>query len=115
MKIEFGEIVTHPVLAAVCGALLGLKALPGASIWERLANVGAGFVIAVFAGPALVDYMEVSSPNIGAGIIFGLGSAGLVLDAVRVAGHGVVIDAIRRTDLVAWVAGWLPRRKQGGE
>ena len=108
MKIEFGEIVTHPVLAAVCGALLGLKALPGASIWERLANVGAGFVIAVFAGPALVDYMEVSSPNIGAGIIFGLGSAGLVI-------FGAVIDAIRRTDLVAWVAGWLPRRKQGGE
>ena len=109
MKPEFNlnELATHPGLAAIAGALLGLKALPGATIWERLANVSAGFFIAVFAGPALVEQMEVSSLKIAAGIIFGMGAAGLVI-------FGAIIEAIRKTDLGAWVSGWLPRKK-GGE
>lgn len=106
MKIEFSEILTHPVVAAAVGAIVGLRALPGTSIVEKLANVGAGFAIAAFAGGALVDQMAIVSPKLVAGMIFVVGATGLVV-------FNAIVEAIKRTDLAAWVAGWLPGRKGG--
>jgi hypothetical protein len=110
VKAEFQEVMTHPVIAAAVGALLGLQALPGASVLEKLGNVAAGFAIAAWGGPALVDYLHIESPKLASGVIFVIGAVGLVV-------FNAVIEAIKKTDLAGWLAGWLPRRKskEGGE
>lgn len=106
MKLELSEILTHPVVAAAVGAVVGLRALPGTSIVEKLANVGAGFAIAAWGGAAAVDYMAIASPKLASGMIFVIGAVGLVV-------FNAVIEAIKRTDLGAWVSSWLPRRGGG--
>lgn len=103
MKIEIGDLINHPAVPGFAGALLGLKALPGATIIERACNVAAGFGIAMFAGPALVETMDISSAKIQAGVVFGVGAAGLVI-------FGALIDAVRKTDIAEWIMSWLPRR-----
>lgn len=104
MKLELSEILTHPVVAAAAGALLGLKALPGTSIPEKLANVAAGFLLAAWGGAALVEYLVIASPKISAGVIFMVGAAGLVV-------FDSFIQAFKRTDLAACILSWLPRRR----
>ena len=106
MKVEANELLTHPVIAAAVGAVLGLYALPGATVPQKIGNVAAGFAIAAWLGPALVDYMAISSPKLASGAIFVIGATGLVV-------FNAVIEAIKRTDLAAWIAGWLPGRKGG--
>lgn len=108
MKLEYNEIFTHPVVAAAVGAVLGLRALPGTSRLEKLANVTAGFAIAAWAGGALVEQMAVQSPRLAAGMIFVVGACGLVV-------FNAVTEAIKRTDFAEWVREWLPRRKKGDE
>jgi predicted hotdog family 3-hydroxylacyl-ACP dehydratase len=107
MKLEIQEILTHPVIAAAAGALLGLKALPGTSIANKLANVVAGFLLAAWGGAALVEYLEIANIKIAAGAIFMVGAAGLVVFDASIA-------ALKQTDLVAFFTNWLPKRK-GGE
>jgi uncharacterized membrane protein YedE/YeeE len=106
MKDNLNEILTHPVLAAAVGALVGLRALPGSSLPEKLLNVGAGFAIAAWGGSAIVEHLSVTSPKIAAGMVFFVGAAGLVV-------FNALIEAIKRTDLAAWLSGWLPRK--GGQ
>lgn len=105
MKIaELLDAALHPVVAAAVGSIVGLKAVPGASLGERMTNLVASFALAVYGGPALIEHMGVSSVKIGAGIVFLVGAAGLVV-------FNACIEAFRQTDLAAWLTGWLPRRK----
>lgn len=106
MKIESSELLTNPLVAAVAGSLVGLRALPGATLPEKLATVGAGFALAAFAGPAVVEHMGIVSPKVGAGVIFVIGAAGLVI-------FNSFIEGIKRTDLGAWLSSWLPKRGGG--
>lgn len=92
--------------AAAAGALVGLKALPGSSITEKLSNVAAGFAIAAWSGPAIVDHLAISKPSIAAGVVFGVGACGLVL-------FHSLIAAIRTTDFAAWLAQFMPPRRKG--
>ena len=108
MKSELAEFLTHPVIAAAAGALVGLRALPGASYPEKLTNLAAGFAIAVWGGPALVDWLAIGNPNIASGAIFACGATGLVV-------ANAVWEGIRRTDLAAWLAAFLPARKGGDQ
>lgn len=103
MKLELADVLTHPVVAAAAGALLGLKALPGTSIPEKLANVAAGFLLAAWGGAALVEYLVIASPKIAAGCIFMTGAAGLVV-------FDSLIQAFKKTDLAEYIMSWLPRR-----
>lgn len=107
MKLELSEFLTHPVVAAAAGALLGLKALPGESIANKLANVFAGFLLAAWGGAALVEYLEIVNIKIAAGCIFMTGAAGLVV-------FDSLIQAVKQTNVAAYVMSWLPKRK-GGE
>jgi hypothetical protein len=107
MKFELSEVLTHPVVAAAVGAVVGLRALPGTSMLEKAANVGAGFAIAAWGGAAAVDYMQIASPKLASGMIFVIGAVGLVI-------FNALVEAIKNTDLGAWLGSWLPRRK-GGE
>lgn len=111
MKFEILDNLHPHWLAAAAGALVGLKAMPGTSMPEKLGNLGAGFALAAWAGPAIVDYLSVAKPSIAAGIVFGVGACGLVA-------FNALISAIRATDFGAWISGWLAAwspRKKGGE
>jgi hypothetical protein len=108
MKLEFNELLTNPVIAAAAGSLLGLKALPGTSIGNKIANVFAGFLLAAWGGAALVEYLEIANIKIAAGCIFMTGAAGLVV-------FDAAIAALKQTDFVASFVNWLPKRKGGGE
>jgi len=103
-SFEWQEVLTHPVVAAAVGAIVGLRALPGASRLEKLANLGAGFSIAAWGGAAAVEYMGIVSQKLAAGVIFAVGATGLVV-------FSAVIEAIKSTDLAGWLANWLPRKK----
>jgi hypothetical protein len=108
MKDNLPDLMTSPWVAAAAGAILGLKALPGASLWERLANVGAGFAIAAFVGPALIEAMGWTSPRLAALAIFGLGATGLVI-------FSALMDAFKRSDIGAalfeGLKSFLPRKR----
>lgn len=107
MKVpEILDLALHPVVAAAVGAIVALKAIPGTGYPEKALNVGASFALAVYAGPALVEYMEVTSLKIAAGVIFAIGATGLVV-------FNAIIEAVKRTDLAAYVMSWLPGRKGG--
>ena len=107
MKDELQEIFAHPMVAAAAGALVGLRALPGTSYMEKLANVACGFAIAAWGGPALVDYLAIASTKLASGVVFICGACGLVI-------ANAVWEAIKHADLGGWVAAWLPKKK-GGE
>lgn len=80
--------------------MLGLKAMPGTTMVEKLFNLALGFLFALFIGPLMVEWMAVTNQKVGAGIIFAAGAAGLVV-------FGSVIDGIKQTPLGPLFAGWL--------
>jgi hypothetical protein len=98
------DLWTHPAVAAAAGSLVGLRAMPGSTLVEKLFNLGASFLLAVYAAPWVIDQMNVTSARLSAGIIFGMGATGLVV-------FNAVVEAFKKTDLAAYIAGWLPRRK----
>jgi len=103
MSFEPDKIVTNPFVVGFAGALLGLRAWPGTTWAEKVSNIALGFAVAVVVGPAVVDYLHISSERIGAAIIFSCGAAGLVVFAA-------LIDGIKQTKFGEWIASWLPRR-----
>jgi hypothetical protein len=104
MKIEFLEGIHPHWLAAAIGSAVSLKAVPGSSLGAKLGNFGAGFAIAAYLGPAVVEWLAVRSEKIEFGIVFAVGMCGLVLTQS-------IIAAIKSTDFGAWIAAWLPRKK----
>jgi len=106
MKEELQDLFAHPMIAAAAGALVGLRALPGTSYPEKLANVACGFAIAAWGGPALVDYLAIGSPKLASGVVFICGACGLVI-------ANAVWEALKHLDLSAWISAWLPKRGPG--
>lgn len=103
MDVKPEILATHPVIAAIAGAFLGLRAWPGSTWAQKASNLGLGFVFAIFVGPAAAEWLGVTSPRISAAIVFGCGAAGLVAFAA-------VIDGIKETKFVEIITGWLSRR-----
>lgn len=103
MKFELSDLLTHPVIAAAAGSLVALRALPGTSYAEKFANLAAGFAIAAWGGPAIVDWLSIAGPKLASGVIFVCGATGLVA-------ANAVWEGIRHVDLGAWLMSWLPRR-----
>lgn len=101
--LDLSGLATSHFVAAFVGSLVGLKAMPGASIWQRIGNLCLGFGLAVFAGPALAEWAGVTSPKIQAGVVFACGAAGLVA-------FSAVVDGIKQTPLAQIITGWLSRR-----
>lgn len=108
MKDQIHDLLTSPWVAAAAGSILGLRALPGATLLERAANVAAGFCIAAFVGPALIEAMGWTSPRLAALAIFGLGATGLVV-------FSALIDGFRRSDialdLFERAKSWIPGKR----
>lgn len=106
MNLEPDSLTANTYVAAVAGAILGLRAFPGNSFAERLSNLLFGFLLAIFVGPALVDYLHISSVRVAAGLVFALGAAGLVVFAAA-------IEGIRQTQFGTIIASWLSRGTKG--
>jgi hypothetical protein len=102
MSLDPDTISGNTYVAAFAGAVLGLKAIPGDSRGTRAANLLFGFLIAVYGGPAAVDYLHVTSVKIASGLVFAIGASGLVIFAA-------VIDGVRQTPLGAILTSWLSR------
>jgi len=103
MKVELHDLAVQ-MGAATLGALVSLRAVSGTTLWQKVFNIVAAFSIAALAGPALVEQMSIESVRIGAGIIFMTGATGLVV-------FDAIVEGIRKSDLAAWIAGFLPSRK----
>lgn len=103
MSIEPEQITGNTYIAALAGAILGLKAVQGPSLGERFANLISGFLMAIFLGPAIVDWLHIASPRIASGITFAVGAAGLV-------GFAAIMEGIRQTQFGAIISGWLSRK-----
>ncbi len=98
------DLSTNTYVAAFSGALLGLRAFPGNSLVGRVCNLLSGFLMAVFVGPLLTDYMHLTSVHAASGITFVVGAAGLVVFAA-------VVEGIRQTPFGAIIASWLSRNR----
>jgi hypothetical protein len=103
MNLDPDSLVTNPFVAALAGAALGLRALPGANIYEKAANLAFGFIVAIFAGPAVLEWLHITSLKLSAGVIFGFGAAGLVL-------FGAIIEGVKSTQFGVIIQGWLSKR-----
>lgn len=97
------RVARNPFMAGALGSLVALRFAPGVSWWERAGNVAAGSVAAGFAGPALVEWLQISSAGMSSGVSFGVGMFGLSLAAA-------VMDGIRQVRLGEVITGWISRR-----
>lgn len=103
MNLDPDSITSNTYVASFAGAILGLKAIPGGTFATRLSNLLFGFLLAVYAGPALVEYLNVTSGKISSGLVFAVGASGLVIFAA-------VVDGIKQTPLGTIISGWISRR-----
>lgn len=103
MDIDVEKAIRNPFAAGALGGLVALKFAPGQSWLERAGNVGAGSLSAGFAGPGLVDWLQITSHGLQSGVSFGVGMFGLSLAAA-------LIEGIRQVRLGEIITGWISRR-----
>ncbi len=105
MELKPDTLATNPFVAAFLGALVGLRALPGASLPEKLWNLLGGFLFAAFIGPAFAEWAGFVSIKLAAGVIFAFGAAGLVA-------FGSLIEGIKQTALGPVILAWISPRER---
>lgn len=103
MDVDLEKVVRNPFMAGALGSLAALRFAPGVTWLERFGNVVAGSLSAGFAGPALVDWLSISSASMQSGVSFGVGMFGLSLAAA-------VVEGIRQVRLGEIITGWISRR-----
>lgn len=104
MDFDPDRAARSPFTIGAVGALItAIKFTPGASWWERGANVLAGSAAAGFFTPALVEWLVMTSPAYASGAAFLFGLVGMSLAAA-------LLQAIKDTPFGAILAGWLTRR-----
>lgn len=90
------QVLYHPLVASLTGAFgAAFHAFPGASTGAKAVNGVSCFFIGIYAGPAIIEWREVESLRIGAGIIVATSLTGLI--AVNAA-----LDYMRNTPLADW-------------
>lgn len=103
MNLDPDSVTSNTYVAALAGSILGLKAIPGVTFAERLSNLLFGFLLAIYAGPALVEYLHVTSVKVSSGLVFAVGAGGLVVFAA-------VLDGVRQTPVGAIISSWFSRK-----
>ena len=71
------DVVSNPFVAGACGAFLGLRSMSGTTWRERLFNLLVGMVCAGYGAPALVEWLQMSSPRMQSFLAFGFGAFGV--------------------------------------
>jgi len=102
MDVKPELLTENPWFPAFMGSLVGLRAMPGTNFWERGFNLLGAFSIAIFIGPATVDWLSIVSQKIAAGVIFASGATGLVL-------FSAVLEGIKKTGFSEIIQSWLKR------
>lgn len=106
MDLKPETLAANPFVAAFLGALVGLRALPGSSLAEKLWNLLGGFLFAAFLGPAFAEWAGFESDKLIGGVIFAFGAAGLVA-------FGSLIEGIKQTAVGPIIMAWIsPRNKE---
>jgi hypothetical protein len=102
--IDIDKITGSPFLIGAAGAAVtALHFTPGASWWERMANVGAGSVVAGFLSPALIRWLELTEPAYASAGAFLCGLLGMSLMAAA-------LEFIRSGGLREALSAWLSKR-----
>lgn len=70
----------HPMVASFLGSVLAVfNAFPGATIAARAFNGATCFIIGIYAGPAVVEWRDITSPRIGALVVLLSALIGLIV------------------------------------
>lgn len=104
MDFDPGNLVRNHFAAGAAGGFVGLRLVPGATLWGKAGNVLAGSLIAGYVTPAVVEWYRITSAHAPYGIAFALGLFGLSLAAE-------LIDFIKSTDFRALLSNLFTRKK----
>lgn len=83
------------LLGGLIGALLSLKFVPGANIWQRGTNVAGGMLTAAYLAPLVTSYLSVPQKLEG-GIAFLIGLFGMMIADAAVGQIQPAIAGIRK-------------------
>lgn len=104
IDFDLERFLRSPFVTGAVGAIItAVKFTPGAGWKERVFNVAAGSATAGFVAPALVEWLNLTSPSFASGAAFVLGLVGMSLAAAA-------LQAIKDTPLGQIVTGWLSRK-----
>lgn len=105
--IDLDRISSSSAIASVLGSLVtALRFTPGVSLPERISNAIAGSAGAVYATPALVEWLSIKSQAYENGLAFALGLFAMSLMAA-------LTQAIKDTQWSQVLTEWL-RKRAGG-
>lgn len=103
MDLDPDRILGSPFTVGGLGAVVALKFVPGVSWWERLTNVASGALTAGYGAPALIEWLQFTSPGLANAAAFVIGLLGMSLIAA-------VLQGIRDLKVAELIAGLFPKR-----
>lgn len=104
MDLDIDKIMHSPFLTGALGAVVtAVKFTPGATWLERAANVGFGSLASGFVTPALIEWLNVTSPAYFSCAAFLFGLLGMSLAAA-------LLDGIKATKLGEIIESWIKRK-----
>lgn len=103
MDIDAHKIITHPLMAGLAGAVIGLKFAPGISWIERVTNVATGASFSAFLAPGAVEMLRLSSASMTGFLAFIIGMFGMSIAAA-------VFQGLRDMKVGEIVTGWISRK-----
>ncbi len=105
--VDLDHAPSSSVLASILGALVtSLRFTPGAGLTERISNALAGSAGAIYATPALVQWLSIKSQAYENGLAFALGLFAMSLMAA-------LTQAIKETQWGQVLTAWLQKRVGG--
>lgn len=99
---QAAKIAGHPATASLAGAVVGLRFIPGATAWARLANACGGASVSYYVAPAFAGYLHLDARGTSA-LAFVLGLVGISL------ADGLV-QGVRSTKWGEIIESWITRR-----
>lgn len=103
MDIDPHKIITHPLMAGLAGAVVGLRFAPGLSWLERVTNVAAGAACSAFVAPASAEMLRLSSASMTGFLAFVIGMFGMSIAAA-------LFQGLRDMKVGEIVTGWVSRK-----
>lgn len=94
-EIDPATVVTHPASAGLIGSMVALRYSPGATLLERVLNLMAGSVIAIYLGPFTAEWFHLPGERAVAAVSFLIGLFGLNLT-------NRIVEEIKNTALLGY-------------
>lgn len=104
MDIDAEKIFHSPFITGAFGAVVtAVKFTPGATLFEKIVNVGLGAMASGFVTPAIIEWLNVKSEAYFSCAAFLFGMLGMSFAAA-------VLDGIKATKLGEIIESWIKRR-----